>query len=178
MSQTILVDDQVWAVVKAAAKLSNTKPNDVIRSALGLPSKYEVTATYEDSQGDLHRTVTIDNMVLDHNLKGTKPLMWHGPEGAERDVSSWAEVILATAEWLIDAHRVNGDLPSVDGMRKHPLISTNRSMLSHPTQAKQVGQWWVETWGNVNTKGRNLRRLLRSAGVDPVGFTVTLSNTV
>ena len=177
MSRTILVDDQVWAVVSTTAKLSNTKPNDVIRGALGLPVKYEGMASSEDSQVDLHRKVTIDEMVLDHNLKGTKPLIWHGPAGTERDVSSWAEVIVTTAEWLIDTDRVNGDLPSIDGMRKHPLISTDRRMLSHPTQAKQVGQWWVETWGNVNTKGRNLRRLLRSAGVDPVGFTVTLSDT-
>lgn len=176
MSHNILVDDQVWAVVRSAANLSNTKPNDVIRSALDLPSKYEVTATYEDSQGDLHRRVTIDEMVFDHNLKGTKPLIWHAPKGAERDVSSWAEVFVATAEWLIDADRVNSDLPQIDGMRKHPLISTNRDLLSHPGQAKQAGEWWVETWGNVNTKGRNLRRLLRAAGADPAEFTVTLSN--
>ena len=177
MSKNLLVDDEVWAVITAAARVSNVKRNDVLRSALGLSNKYGSFITSEGGEEGLHRRVTIDDMVFDHTLKGTKPMTWHGPDGAKRDVSSWAEVIAATAEWLVSNGRVNGDMPPTGGMRKYPLISTNRNSLSHSAQAKQVGEWWVETWGNVNTKGRNLRRLLRSVGVNPAEFAVTLSSS-
>jgi len=180
----IRIDPQVAAVLDATARLSGlegfTKYNIVLRRLLNLPDETLIPQGPGDSvertgDGTFHRAVTIDEMVLDTTLKGTKPQRWVDPRGDAKKVEHWADVVVCTAEWLVENGMVTDDQPPIMGLRRHPLLSRSREKLVHPDVARQVcDDWWVETWGNVNTKARNLRRLLGSVGENSRDFKVII----
>ena len=173
------IDDQVAAVLDAAAKISGfgglNRYNIVLRRLLDLPGDQagpaDQSVYFEADSSSAGRAFGIDEMVLDVTLKGAKPRRWVGPKGETKEIEHWAEFVACAAEWLITTGLVATDQPPIAGYRKHPLLSQSRQKLGHPDPARRVGDgWWVETWGNINTKARNLRRLVLAVGFDPRGF--------
>jgi hypothetical protein len=183
MSSTVLLDDEVIRMLDTAAMVAGLQGpgryNAVVRRLLKLPDfgsrsdgPSEVSGGEKGGDG-LERICSIDEIVLDQTLRGSKPTFLYGPDGESEKLVHWSDVLTGVANWLVQNGHVTEDLPPITGYRRHPLISKDRAKLAHPDVGREVHDgWWIETWGNVNTKGRNLRRLLLAADVDPTQFRV------
>ncbi len=186
MALHVLLDDEVIRMLDIGAMVAGIKEgpgryNAVVRRLLKLPdfgskadeqSEALVRAHEDDGTG---RICSIDELVLDQTLRGSKPTFLYGPDGKSEKLVHWSDLLSGVANWPSQNGHVTEDLPPTSGYRTHPLISKDRAKLSHPDVAREVHNgWWVETWGNVNTKGRNLRRLLLAADVDPSQFRVAV----
>ena len=108
----------------------------------------------------------------------TKPSVVFLPDGSQEAVRSWKDVVLSIVGWMITSGRIKTAVPS-GGRRRHPIVSQRASDLSqtHGNPASYLAQangWWVDTWGNVNTKARNLIAICKDTDTDPSNFRVVI----
>ncbi len=116
---------------------------------------------------------------LEHgDFRYTKPATIYYPDGSHEFVRTWKDVVLKVVGWGLKKDLIRDDAPT-EGRRRHPLVSRSKMNLSHThgnpeNDLAQIDGWWVDTWGNVNTKARNLIAVCRSTGTDPSKFRVVL----
>jgi hypothetical protein len=123
-----------------------------------------------------------DGLTLIDLRKGdfryTKPSILRLPHAPPMVVKTWKEVVEEIVGWLVDHGHVIKDSP-LGGRRQVPVVSRDRMRLSqsHGNPDSYISRhddWWIDTWGNVNTKARNLMAICESVGVDPAEFHVKL----
>lgn len=112
------------------------------------------------------------------DFRYTKPAALYYPDGTQKAVRTWKEVVIAVVDWGLERGLIKDDAP-MEGKRTYPLVSRSRSKLSqthgNPDNYLSVVEgWWVDTWGNVNTKARNLIAICKDMGTDPSEFRVRL----
>ncbi|MDF1500087.1 MAG: hypothetical protein P1P76_06445 [Anaerolineales bacterium] len=134
---------------------------------------------------EVEKTVILSNnsslslVDLDHgDYRFTKPRRVHLPDGSSKQVKAWKEVVVEIVGWMIGEGYIIDDVP-VTKRRKYPLVSKVKDKLSknHGNPESYIAEyesWWIDTWGNVNRKARNLIAICRSVDVDPSDFVVVL----
>ena len=113
------------------------------------------------------------------NGNSTKPSRLQSPEGKEIDVSSWADLLLETSEWLIRKGLLTkDDCPVTTGrMAKRYLIHVTPV---HPSEHKFVSSaqlsngLYLERSYNVNSLVQQCELLLERFDQDPAQFHVRL----
>ena len=113
------------------------------------------------------------------NGNSTKPSRLQSPEGKEIDVSSWADLLLETSEWLIRKGLLTkDDCPVTTGrMAKRYLIHVTPV---HPSERKFVSSaqlsngLYLERSYNVNSLVQQCELLLERFDQDPAQFHVRL----
>ena len=116
------------------------------------------------------------------DFRYTKPSMVYYPDGSKAFVRTWKDVVIKFVHWGIERDLIEDDAPMM-GRRSYPLVSRDRSKLSQThgnpdNYLAQIDGWWFDTWGNVNTKARNLIALSKAMGTDPSEFRVELRSDV
>lgn len=131
----------------------------------------------DPSGGEAHEGLTL--VELDRgDFRYTKPAKVIFPDASIGLVRAWKEVVTKTIGWMIDKEIIREETP-LTGKRKHPIVSKDRSNLSQThgnpdTYIVKHGAWWIDTWGNVNRKARNLIAICESAETEPSAFRVVL----
>ena len=94
-------------------------------------------------------------------------------------VKDWKEVVVKIVMWHIQKGYITEDSPASWGS-KYPIISRKREALSQTRGGDpknyivEKDGWYIDTWGNVNTRASNLIAICKDVGTDPNDFRVTL----
>ncbi|MGQ9520979.1 MAG: hypothetical protein ACUVTP_12995 [Candidatus Fervidibacter sp.] len=86
------------------------------------------------------------------------------PDGSEKEVSKWKDLLVEVASWALPKLQQAGKLPMPIGQKRMPISSTKNDFRS----PKDIGQgWYVETWHSAERCVRLACRILKEAGVSP-----------
>ena len=107
----------------------------------------------------------------------SKPLQLAFPDGVTKDVSSWARVQVATAMWLIETRRAEGQIP-LENTRGTYLINQEprRANGSDFLDPREVGNGlWIEMHYSPANHLKKTREMLVACDVDPTTVQLVLS---
>lgn len=151
--------------------------------AKGIASDYiEDSMVIPDSSVERNsQTQGVNNELHFYDLfnpkyRGTKPSILVCENGEKQIVNSWKELVIKFAQYLIENGYIKEDVPQ---KRKHPVIAGERERLSQThgnpkSYIVQIGEHYVDTWGNVGTKARRLIEICESVGIPHENFGVIL----
>lgn len=139
----------------------------------------EISGEVKDVSKQEKADKDLNLLDLDYgDFRFTKPSRVFLPDGSTNYVKTWKDAVVMIIGWMIEEGLVTKDEPS-STRRKYPIVSSNRMNLSqsHGNPESYIAKyenWWIDTWGNVNTKARNLIAICGSVGIDPSSFRVSL----
>ncbi len=99
----------------------------------------------------------------------TPPRLITFPDGARKSLRFWYDLQVAVVAWLAETGRLTEDMCPLTTYRGAHLVHTFPvKQYGRPFgQAKQIGNYWIDTFPNAYDHARFTRIILRRCSVDP-----------
>ena len=155
------------AEARAARLIHGTQSHDMTRQGLGQEDSGIVTASFHgEGWISLAELTQRQNKNEKSNLRD-----FRGPRGYEKTIKNWRELLVETAEWLIQEGLLEANASGIKvGNATRNLIHTNSRAFQNPKQLSNG--LYIDTWGNKDTVAKRVSLLVQKFSQYPAEFHV------
>ena len=131
------------------------------------PRAQTITTPVLDDVASVSASVPLNE--LNPGSGQTPPRLMTFPNGARKPLGFWYDLQVAVVAWLAETGRLTEDMCPLTTYRGAHLVHTFPvKQNSRPfDQAKQIGNYWIDSFPNAYDHARFTRIILRRCAVDP-----------